>query len=389
MVKFGLKWRFGLLAFIVPALIVLGLTLKSNSAKVDQAEVNHTIRQELGICNANRLVDACFQASASKLLARWNYQVILTGLEQTEQYPEVFPRCHEFTHFLGRDTYSQIKNVGQLYSFHTSACHGGFYHGVIEGYFAAQHFSVAQANDSQLAAQAQIVCGKPADYSVPRYYGECVHGIGHAMMYATNQNLPRSLGLCDSLSATDRQTCYGGAFMENSSSSTSVDHPTNYTKKDDPLFPCDTLASNYQETCYQYQSSYFAELTNSNWTEVAQLCLQVPTSYRDGCFTYIGTNQVGYTQDMSKIKTDCDSMPQANYQELCYQGVLISLGGRYVDQPQHMFNFCGLLDVASRPECYKKAGAIISTWSNTTSERIADCDKLPDRHYLDYCLGKL
>ena len=56
---------------------------------------------------------------------------------------------------------------------------------------------------------------------------QCVHGMGHGfqMMYAGD--LPRALGSCDQLADPwDRESCYGGVFMENIVNEIAPHHPS-------------------------------------------------------------------------------------------------------------------------------------------------------------------
>ncbi|MBI2048607.1 MAG: hypothetical protein HYT30_01640 [Parcubacteria group bacterium] len=43
----------------------------------------------------------------------------------------------------------------------------------------------------------------------------CYHTLGHALMFAHNNSLTKTLDICDTLADTARQGCYFGTFMEN------------------------------------------------------------------------------------------------------------------------------------------------------------------------------
>jgi len=328
----------------------------------------------------------CYQDAAAHFMEKFNLVKVLALLKSNEQQPEVFSRCHEVTHYLGRLEYQKTKSVPQVFSECDSTCHGGCYHGVIEEYFKESGDGTIGLSDVDISNKIRTVCGKQETYAAPRIYSECVHGIGHAMMYINNQEVPQSLNFCDSLSTqSDRETCYGGVFMENSSSSTNLDHPTQYLKADDPLYPCDVLESRYLKICYEYQSSYFAELSTWDWNKTAQLCLRVPADYQAGCFNIIGSNQVGYTEDQAVMKNDCYLMPTSDFVSNCVAGVISAFGGRYVGDMGKMVSFCSLLAETEKQSCYNSIGNVVESWSTDPTYQKHHCEEIENDQYASWC----
>ncbi|MBI2053176.1 MAG: hypothetical protein HYT41_00310 [Candidatus Sungbacteria bacterium] len=207
-------------------------------------------------------------------------------------------------------------------------------------------------------------------------------------MFVTNSDLLRSLHLCDTLSGQGQiEACWSGVFMENSSSSTNPDHPSEYIDADDPMYPCTILEQKYLKLCYQYQSSYFAEITHWQWVSTIELCRQVPVTYREGCFHIIGTNQVGYTQDNDKRKQTCDLIAEPHFRKACVSGIISSLGGRYVGQPDHMRTFCALVNTEDREACYRQMGAALHSWGDDLETRKEICDQIADPAGVGWCLA--
>lgn len=345
------------------------------------------LRAEMKVCSSKEQSDNCYRQAADIFMARWDYQRILTLLKDNEQYPEIFGRCHELTHYIGRAAFEQEKSVPKVYSQASPVCWGGFYHGVMESYFYDKHLSLTNPGSQQIAAALKTACGSSSDYAAPRFYSECIHGIGHAMMFITNTDLNKSLSLCDRLEGGQPTTCYGGVFMENSSSSTNTAHPTKFLNKADPMYPCNTLATRYLEVCYQYQSSYFAELSKWDWKKNADLCQQVPAAYRQGCFQIIGSNQVGFTQDYSKMRSNCDLMPTSNAVKICISGVVNGLSGRYVGQVNKISDFCGQLVPENKKNCYQELGSNISGWTSDPDKIKGFCAQLKNNEYIGWCLS--
>ncbi len=361
-------------------------TTSSSVGPLDTKQTSEFIRAKMKVCYDSGGPNACYKEAAQAFMENFGLAETLADFAADEQQPEIFSRCHEVTHYLGRSAYEQSKSVPDIYAQCTYVCHGGCYHGVIEQYFKDNNTVMAELSDEVLQPQIQSICGRQQDYSVPRTYSECVHGIGHAMMYITDQELPHSLKLCDFLQTlSDRETCYGGVFMENSSSSTNLDHPTEYLKPSDPMYPCDILDKQFLKVCYQYQSSYFAELSKWDWQKTAQLCQKVPQEFADGCATILGSNLVGYTEDMEVIKNVCNQMPTKNFRRDCVAGVISSLGGRFIGDMAKMENFCNSINVQEQEICYNAVGNSVSSWSAEQSQVEEKCSSLKTPQYIAWC----
>jgi hypothetical protein len=294
----------------------------------------------------------------------------------------VFARCHEVTHYLSRYEYETTKSVPATYAQCDSTCHGGCYHGTLEAFLKEKQVSIT---DAKITQAVTTVCGSESDYPNRLVYFECLHGLGHAGMFISDMDVALALKLCDNLAVLEgRERCYSGVFMENSSSSTSTDHPGKYVKADDPLYPCNSLEEKYQQVCYRYQSSYFAIIKNQDWVAVGQLCLQIPARYQPDCFYTVGTNQVGFTQDFSKMQTECEAMPD-KFKKDCFTGVVGSLAFRFVGDISKMAEFCTRLKPPYQENCLQSIGASITDWSNDEKIREDYCRSLKQNELTTWC----
>jgi hypothetical protein len=328
--------------------------------------------------------DPCYEKAGDDFAKKFTLPTILAIFEQNEDKPEIFSRCHQVTHYLGREEFFRTHSVPVSFHNASSACHGGSYHGIIEGYF--KYKGISLLDTPALESNIRSVCGKSSDYEKATIYSECVHGIGHAMMFITSNELPESLAFCDSLlSRSDQTTCYGGVFMENSSSSTNLDHPTKYLKADDALYPCDSLEERYLETCYSYQSSYFSRIAQFDWTKVDALCQSIPVAYQSGCFRFIGSNQVGFTQDMNKRKANCNLLSTAAHRTLCYDGLVGALAGRFNTDFPLIASFCAMLAEGDKAHCYEQVGYSLLGWEKSPQDLVAKCATIPEQVYADAC----
>ncbi len=335
-------------------------------------DIKNLVISEMTECNKTGL-DECYENLAKKLYAEFDYKEIMLALSETENIPSVFSKCHELSHFIGRKAYKTTPNIKSLFEHASPACWGGFYHGVIEAYFDANPEDAKE----KFAREIKDVCGKKEDYSVPRLFDECIHGIGHGVMFVTDNNLNQSLAWCDELPDEKvRNVCYGGVFMENSSSSTQTGSvgESEYLKEKDPLFPCNSLDEHYLKTCYQYQGSYFAFLAKWDLEKNADLCMLVPEKYRPGCFTIIGSNQVGGSQNVNEMKNTCDKMPDA-YKNDCVSGVVSGLTGRYINDPEKTLSFCSLVGYSFKQACFNQFGVALSSWSSDKKSLEKFCER--------------
>jgi hypothetical protein len=338
----------------------------------------------MGVCFKDGSTQ-CYKDVGSNFSRKFELPVILEIFEQNEDKQEIFARCHEVTHYLGRFEFLKTRSVPIAFQNASAVCHGGSYHGVIEGYFADK--GIALDDIEALEVEVRNVCGQESDYEKKNIYSECVHGIGHAMMFITEGELTASLEFCDSLASRSEQTtCYGGVFMENSSSSTNLDHPSKYLKNDDPLYPCSILTEKYLDTCYSYQSSHFALISNHDWSKVIELCRSVPENYRNGCFRIIGSNQVGFSQDMATRKNNCELISEGRYKELCFEGIVDALVGRYNRDFDIIVSFCSILSEGDKENCYTRVGYALLGWVESPEDLQVKCHSVTEEKYIPACL---
>ena len=347
-------------------------------------DINLYVRSHMKKCYETDGRDGCYKKAADVLYGQFGLAKTLQVFKENEEYPEVYARCHETTHYLSRLEFDMRKSIAKVYAQCDSTCHGGCYHGTLEAYLREK----TNETGFNLTSQFAKVCGQKNDYQKPIEFNECLHGMGHAAMFVTDMELKQSLKLCDTIADQQyKERCYTGVFMENSSSSTSFDHASIYIKKDDPFYPCNSLEEKYQSLCWQYQSSYFSIINKQDWKKVADLCLQIPTKYQDRCFRTIGTNQVGFTPVLATMKKDCDLMPSENFKDICVAGVVSSLSYRFVGDMQKMIGFCELTDSQNKESCFKQIGNGVLDWDNNKDVAKRQCQKIPDSQGQSWCLS--
>lgn len=347
------------------------------------SDENSYIRKQLKLCFDRGGRDGCYKKAADFLYNQFGLKKSLELLKNNEQFEEVYARCHEVTHYLSRNEFEKVQSINKVYSQCDSTCHGGCYHGTLEAYLKDKGL-----DKEGVKREFAKICGVRDEYSSPLVFNECLHGLGHAAMFITDMDLLTSLSYCDLISGGDgRERCFGGVFMENSSSSTSFDHKSQFIKADDLFYPCNSLEEKYQPLCWRYQSSYFAEISKNNWPKVVDLCLKIPKLYQEECFRTIGTNQVGFTQDSLVMKANCELAPEGNLQNICIVGVVSSFAYRFVGDSSKMINFCSLVSKQDQEDCFRQIGASFLDWTNDKAVAKNECRKIPDPKGIDWCLS--
>lgn len=352
---------------------------------ISEEDENNFIRDKLRVCFEANGKDGCYKDVAAIFFDQFGLKKTLSLLKENENHLEVYARCHEVTHYLSRSEYERLGSISKVYAQCDSTCHGGCCHGTLEAYLKAKNLK-----EPDLKKEFVKICGRSEDHPSPLVFYECFHGLGHAAMFIKDMELFKSLELCDTISSQEnKERCFTGVFMENSSSSTSFDHASIYIKPDDPFYPCNALEESYQPLCWQYQSSYFAILSSQDWNKVAKLCLQIPEKYHDRCFRTIGTNQVGFTTSLKTMKEDCDLMPSEHFKDICVGGVVSSLSYRFVGDAEKIIEFCSLVNPDNKETCFKQMGNGILDWNTDKEFAKNECRQVSDPKGIDWCLSAI
>ncbi|MBI2327655.1 hypothetical protein HYU92_05055 [Candidatus Curtissbacteria bacterium] len=383
--------KYFLFLVTVVSLLALSITIVDiNSQKSTHAKdansnlVNPTIRKIATDIyqNCQEKESVCAEnAITQNLLAKYPVPEILSSIYDYDTYFS----CHAFTHFLGRALYQKLQSIPDVYSQIDFTCHGGTYHGTIESYLDQQKSSP----QSLTGGEIKTICSdskKLTNKNPGQVYTECLHGFGHAFMFITNSDLPQSLNYCDKMETIeDREKCYGGAFMENSTSSTNSDHKSAWTKPDDKFFPCTVLQEHYLNQCYFYQANYLIMISRRNYPSVFADCQMLNKQHRIHCILGIGASlaSVSNEQGIEKAAKIC-SLGKDDTQVLCVGSAVSSLFARYGGETEKIMQFCSLAAENLKSPCFAKIGEYSRTWgkSNDELEKICSGAKV----YKETCL---
>lgn len=302
---------------------------------------------------------ACYQNSISeKLLSTYSTAQILNSISDFDTYFS----CHAFTHYLGRALYEKTGSVPDAYSQINFTCHGGTYHGVIEAFLNDRPDKLINFTGTDIEKTCEDSKAK-TDKNPAAVFTECLHGFGHAFMFVTNSDLPESLTLCDQLKPELQERCWGGAFMENSTSSTNRDHPTVWLKDSDKFYPCTILNQKYLNQCYFYQANYLIMTTNHNFKSVFNDCYTLPLSHQNYCIMGIGASLASLANETSIEKAASVCSIAAGYaRNICIEGAVPSMMQRWGGQAEKIIEFCQASGQDPSHLCFVKLGYVYKSW---------------------------
>ncbi len=194
---------------------------------------------------------------------------------------EVLASCHVLTHDMGHIAYAKYQDFGKAMSYKQEICNSGYIHGVIESHFD-------QATDIEQAMLTVCIPYYPGTFT--RW--QCDHGIGHGVMIATDDNLPKALSLCEKLQSPEsRSVCANGAFMENVMAD-QKNHFSNYLKRNDQFYPCREQKDQYKGSCYGYSPTAYLTLHPGRYEEALIWCQKAEDGYQTSCAQGVGSKAI-------------------------------------------------------------------------------------------------
>jgi hypothetical protein len=245
--------------------------------------------------------------------------------------PEVGRDCHPIVHAIGRETFRIKGNIHDSFAACDQTCHSGCYHGSVERFLRGDNI-YAEIDKHPSAAELKQKASAACDPNVLlRLRFQCLHGLGHALLFFGRYQLLQSLEACDVLPEDwSRNACYGGVFMENVVNATPQTRdlsPTDYH------YPCSKLNPKYRGECYGMQTSRMTEMGLST-EQLFQECDNAG-EYHQHCLASVG-------RDLSNLVRAGQVIPTAEKCEMvrgesrfaCIRGVVYALidntwDGRY------------------------------------------------------------
>ncbi len=211
-------------------------------------------QEELKNCNS---ID-CWQKILDDTLDRRGIPAAFDKLAQLySSKPNFASACHDFTHKLGAEAYSQFSK-GKDFDLNskTSYCGYGFYHGFMEEL-------LSETKDIQKAKDFCKYVGDKLQNQTTDGEGACYHGIGHGTTDGEDPSLwgdpfkmiKTGLDICEKVAGDDRSQygklyrCVSGVFNSIEILSTNPKYKIPQITQDS-FYLCPSEPKDYGEACY-------------------------------------------------------------------------------------------------------------------------------------------
>jgi len=281
--------------------------------------------------------------------------------------------CHPIVHSIGRETFLRKGSIHEAFAVCDQTCHSGCYHGSVERFLRGDEL-YAQSNQhpSQWELQQKAISACDPN-TPPRVRYQCLHGLGHAIMFFSGYNLANALAVCDALKDDwSQNSCYGGVFMENVVNA--AEGKTNFVA-DDPLAPCNRIDDKYRRECYGMQTSHMTAVGLS--AEQILVECNKAGEFRGACAQSLGRDLSNYSRsgEHRTAATTCE-LATGDLRRACVRGATYALldttwDGRYA------LPFCAALDGAvDRDACLAESVDYLrTTFEKSSTELAGECSR--------------
>jgi hypothetical protein len=367
-------WRF--LSFILSILVVTPLArpAAAQEASASKTATGLPSRDAIKACLLGPGGPECLDNLFREALKTHSTGEALGLIQRLEAEDSELRRdCHPVVHAIGRETFRLKGNIHESFAACNQTCHSGCYHGSVERFLRGEAiYALTDKHPSQaeLKQKAAAAC----DPALPmRLRFQCLHGLGHALMFFSRYELAPALGACEALADEwSRNSCYGGVFMENVFNATG--EKKNFSATDYHA-PCNRLDAQYRRECYMMQTSRMVEMGLSAPAVFAQ-CEQAG-DYRTPCVQSAGRDLSNFVRvgDARGTARTCE-VASGDDRLACVRGVVYALidntwDGRYA------LPFCAALSHAGDQEsCYRQGVQYLrSVFDKPAAEIAGECSR--------------
>jgi len=330
-------------------------------------------------------VGQCLKELAEYLYGNYKITEVEAGIDTLD--PEKLQKCHELMHYLGWVAYKKEKSLSETFLVASGKCDSGMYHGIIEEYIneAKVDYASKEFIDIITNACSFIESRESAIKSI------CHHGLGHALMFITENDLASSLDYCNHLENGWASSCFGGALMENIETkgvSNTGGHVKEFAyKADDPDYPCNVLKDDYKNYCYVYRGVF--EASKGEFDQAFKKCLNISAGYQSRCFWGVGNNIPTPVWSSRTSGEKCDLALEVSHQayEQCIHGAMNFLIQLNLGSASAAAEFCDAIQKEYKDLCYRRAGFEFGGWLRAEEELQSKCSIFPDIKAQSLCLN--
>ena len=260
--------------------------------------------------------------------------------EQMQMDNALLRSCHPLVHEIGHEAYERYRDFGEAMKYQDEVCNSGYLHGVIEAHFAGS---------ADIFTAKETIC---TQYRPGSFFSwECYHGVGHGFMYYTANDLPQSLGWCDSYeNEFARSSCINGVFMENFNTDQKF-HPSQFLKGNDPFYPCAEQERRHKGDCYVYAPIYFLSLHKDQYVKALEWCEGAESAFRSTCVAGVGSQALKENIASPKFVESVCMAARREQIAPCINGV-VKLYINYHGSLDPARELCEQLEISNRETCY-------------------------------------
>ena len=308
---------------------------------------------------------------------------------------------HMIAHALGRFAISNNNHDPAVLRECRPTFEAGCYHGVLEGLLESRKQVDATAMTKLCASFA-----RPGDSR--ELTMECAHGLGHGFAEALHYDLAGSLAACDQFTAQDlRGECHDGVFMENVVQSVGMGGGMNVGdsamamhkrmamsmgstpstgrfRASDLAFPCDSVASAYQPSCWSYQPLVIVRLRNGDIAKTLEDCKLAPSGSAANCYRGFGKQSTAwYSWNRAKVMANCANA--GAFASDCLAGAVEALVDRDLNA-SGAIDFCSAAPAGARTKCFEAIGVRIAPLHADANGAARECAMAGPPEYVDACV---
>jgi hypothetical protein len=329
----------------------------------------------------------CYKQVFERIIQTRGTEQALDRLQELSSVdPDVRHYSHPYTHHIGKFSFAHYKDAAIAFAHCKDTFWSGCYHGVLEGYVS----QFPNLTPKDIAS----VCGAVKDAQRPIFMKfQCVHGLGHGLTMHFEHDLRKALTFCDALPTRwDRESCYGGSFMENVIAYQAQGHSDHAGQAKlldarDPHYPCNAVAHAYRRSCYMMQTSAMLTFNGYDFAKTFQECEQAPAEFVDTCVRSLGRDISGFTlTNAERVRTLCLLGPP-NRTGQCFRGAAKDFGFTHAS-PQRSISLCRVVDGPYKADCYAAVQEFLVDFHADQTKRDQEC-QTADEAYRSICLGTL
>jgi hypothetical protein len=316
--------RRALLALIICFTLLVSSVLLYRAFVGESAEgQRQNIRTQLSRCAAAPDPDACRVGLFESFAKREGVAAALSLIhEMIAETPAFGGTCHDIIHHVGHVAVREYGSFEAAYTRGNYDCGNGYFHGVVEEVLRAKgDDTFTPENVAHFCDDAPV----PATNTKAFAALNCVHGLGHALVFRSGGSLVPALPSCANIKGDEfKAECAAGAFMENMTGRLSAREQGEPDKN--PSLTCASIAGDTHR-CWVALASFTIALLEHGLGDAVTFCSSFGSpAYRVACGNGLGKAVSVGREDRAASEEYCRAH-SAQFVSDCVNGAVVEEGG--------------------------------------------------------------